>query len=199
MLPVSDTSLTLFRAQDVGILMQALTALFQRSTAVCLGAGTDDNTNAQQLLLRGSLFDDRQLFDPRPPYDFYNDAWKSECQGDEDLTNFDNFCPKCPEKYESQHCNHCCYDGASSLRLRWHGCPGEVKFASAEQGAQDCDLESDNRSPTDDIRFIECSCYDLITTPDTSDPSACQPLATTIVIKSDFGIKQFRHLHCFCE
>ena len=168
--------------------MLVSTASFQRSTAVCLGAATDANTNARQLLLRGSSFDERQLFDPRPPYDFYNDACASECQGDEDLTLFDNMCPKCPEKYASAHCNHCCYDGASSLRLRWHGCPGEVTFASVEQGVQDCELEADDRSPTDGIRFIECSCYERINTPETFDPSACQPLATKIVITSSYGI-----------
>ncbi len=176
----------------MGMLMLASAALFQRSTAVSLGAAAvaEDGTNArpQQLLLRGSSPDNRQLFDPRPPYDFYNGACQSECAGDDDLMPFDNACPKCPEKYESQHCNHCCYGGASSLRIRWHGCPGVVTFASSEQGTQDCELDADETSIVDALRFIECSCYELINTPETFDASACQPLATTLTISSDDGM-----------
>ncbi len=74
------------------------------------------------------------------------------------------------------------------MRLRWHGCPGEVTFVSVSQGVQDCGLDPDDRAPTDGIRFVECSCYETINTPDTFDPSACQPLATTLVLTSSYGI-----------
>eukprot|EP00544_Gedaniella_sp_CCMP2646_P013329 CAMPEP_0202482634 /NCGR_PEP_ID=MMETSP1361-20130828/2021_1 /ASSEMBLY_ACC=CAM_ASM_000849 /TAXON_ID=210615 /ORGANISM="Staurosira complex sp., Strain CCMP2646" /LENGTH=481 /DNA_ID=CAMNT_0049110591 /DNA_START=11 /DNA_END=1452 /DNA_ORIENTATION=+ len=192
-----STSTTLVRVPralssllKMSILMLVSTALFQKSAAICLGAETATVTNdpvnnaaAAASLLRGSMRNEhRQLFDPRAPFDFYNDACESECQGNNELSLFDNACPKCPESYESQHCNHCCYDGASSLRLRWHGCPGEVSFASISRGVQDCGLEPDDRAATDGIRFISCSCYETIQTPDTFDESACQPLSTTTTI-----------------
>ena len=149
---------------------------------------TVDKAAAASLLLRGSSMPNehgRQLFDPRAPFDFYNDACESECQGNNALVLFDNACPKCPDSYESQHCNHCCYNGASSLRLAWHGCPGTVSFASEQQKQDDCGLDDpEDRAATDGIRFISCSCYETIHTPDTFDESACQPLSTTTTILS---------------
>jgi hypothetical protein len=177
----------MFSAASVVRMPRSLTSLLQMSVLMCFGMLTKsvlsnpvvsvvDSTNARQLLLRGSAVHGRQLSEPEAPFDFYNNACKKECEGDEGLTLFDNACPKCPDKYESEHCNHCCYAGASSLKFRWHGCPSTITFASSNEQVEDCSLEAEDRAPTDGIRFIDCACYDRINTPETFDPSACQLL-----------------------
>lgn len=178
-----------FSAASVARMSLSRSSVLQMSVLMCLatlsnsvmGAAAVDSvldSNARQLLLRGSALDGREL-ESKNPFDFNNNACKEKCVVPEGLTLFDNACPTCPDKYTSEHCNHCCYDGASSLKLRWHGCPGTFVFASSSEGVKDCALEPEDRDANDGIRFIDCTCYDSINTPETFDPSKC-PLRESI-------------------
>jgi hypothetical protein len=106
----------------------------------------------------------RELFVLPDPFKFYDDACKASCsdsEGDE-MDPFYNVCPKCPEKYSA--CNSCCFDGASSLKLRWHGCPGTFTLTTPDQAQEDCQVETPEPQDTT-VRFVDCECFDDITIP----------------------------------
>lgn len=109
----------------------------------------------------------RELFNLPSPYEFYSTACSYQCTDDleHELTPFLNSCPKWPKKYEASHCNHCCHRGSSSLKLRWHGCPGTIEFASGSDADGACGLERTNLDGS--LRFVDCECYDSIKTPQT--------------------------------
>ena len=106
----------------------------------------------------------RELFVLPDPFEFYDDACEASCgdSGDEEMDPFYNACPKCPEKYSA--CNSCCFDGASSLKLRWHGCPGTLTLATLDQAQEDCEVETPEPQDTT-VRFVDCACFDQITIP----------------------------------
>ena len=106
----------------------------------------------------------RELFVLPDPFEFYNDACEASCgdSEDEEMDPFYNACPKCPEKYSA--CNSCCFDGASSLKLRWHGCPGTLTLATPDQAQEDCEIETLEPQDTT-VRFVDCACFDEITIP----------------------------------
>jgi hypothetical protein len=109
----------------------------------------------------------RELFVLPDPFEFYDDACKASCgdSDDEEMDPFYNACPKCPEKYSA--CNSCCFDGASSLKVRWHGCPGTLTLTTPDQAHEDCEVETPESQDTT-VRFVDCACFDEITIPGSS-------------------------------
>lgn len=132
----------------------------------------------------------RKLFDLPSPFNIYNDECASFCDGgfespspplmlghNDDI----NACPKCGEKYTP--CNFCCYDGASSLKMLYFGCPGDLTFTPFLLNDDKCDdvdvdvnaVVDDNDDDYDDHEtapaFIDCECYDRLVNPTTTGPT----------------------------
>lgn len=109
---------------------------------------------------------DRSLFELASPYDSQNEHCQALCLGEPEaqLVPSLNECPPCGPIYTSEHCNSCCFDGASSLKLRWHGCPGEVSLVSPSVARLDCSL-TNVPDPSDAVRFVDCDCYDQLVIP----------------------------------
>jgi hypothetical protein len=132
----------------------------------------------------------RELFTLPSPFEFYNAACTASCQGvvvEEEEGNdhahnrnpFLNACPKCPETYSP--CNQCCFGGASSLKIRWHGCTGVLTLTTPEQASEDCgDSSSEAVEEVDDtesllettVRFVDCACLDTIVRTTTTGSSS---------------------------
>jgi hypothetical protein len=120
----------------------------------------------QGLKLRlGNSPQSRELFDLPSPFEFYNKACIDSCHALDHQEPFLNACPKCPDKYTA--CNNCCYGGASSLKMRWHGCPGKVSLVPPDQARDDCEVDA--VSEKTDARFVDCDCYDRLTSSRESD------------------------------
>ena len=104
----------------------------------------------------------RDLLSLPRPFDYYNEACRDKCDGVEEHRPFLNACPKCPEKYSA--CNSCCYGGASSLKMRWHGCDGNLTLTTPLQAYSDCNTDLPESNETT-ARFIDCACLDVISDP----------------------------------
>jgi len=128
----------------------------------------------------------RDLFELESPFVSNNKACRAECFGDltGTLPPMLNLCPKCEEQYKGEHCNSCCYGGASSLKIRWYGCAGEITFSSLEQSFQDCGLED---LDSERVRFVDCECYDeMVQTP--GDSVDCElKRAVDLPVLPNFG------------
>jgi len=131
----------------------------------------DGNGNGNGDLVRGgappSLLSDgsttslgrgRELLHVGLPFDYVNADCRAVCSGDEDDNNTGtiapvlNPCPQCGPDYSAQHCNSCCHGGASSLKVRWHGCAGNVSLPSLRQSLEDCGVDPGSYDP-DAVRF----------------------------------------------
>jgi len=109
----------------------------------------------------------RKLFELGSPFESFNEECRasSSCSSpsseDETTTLAPalNPCPLCGGYYSSQHCHSCCYGGATSLKVRWHGCMGTASIPTLEEGMEDCGLDA---GAYDDagFRFVDCGCYD---------------------------------------
>jgi hypothetical protein len=142
---------------------------------------------------------DRMLFDLVPPFEIYNDQCANYCDSYDDFgasggggggssffsdmnggyqsgNNDDiNACPKCHEKYTP--CNFCCFDGASSLKMIYFGCPGDLTFVPFFLNDGECDdVEVPDFTTDADVfddgitvpAFIDCECYDRLVHPTTA-------------------------------
>mmetsp|Transcript_10026 Transcript_10026/g.14166 ORF Transcript_10026/g.14166 Transcript_10026/m.14166 type:complete len:330 (-) Transcript_10026:863-1852(-) len=162
--------------------------LFSVSILVCkhsiAEAHHDMEASTQGSLLRGGnrlTNNGRNLFDLPSPFDVNAQSCYTQCNGENDAEDqnhspFLDACPRCYENYSSQHCNSCCQGGASSLKLRWHGClKGELTFATGFQGNEDCGLNpyAFHPFPSGYFQFIDCECYDSIKSPITFQPYGC--------------------------
>lgn len=127
----------------------------------------------------------RKLFQVGSPFEYYNEECRADCfvgSGEEEgggaadgsgtLAPYLNPCPDdCGSgsgggpRYASQHCSSCCYGGASSIKVRWHGCPGTASFPSVAEALDDCGggNSANNAVPGYDprgVRLVDCGCYD---------------------------------------
>jgi hypothetical protein len=117
----------------------------------------------------------RRTFELATPFDAMNAECKAQCFGrafveTATMAPYLNPCAACllPDEYCGQHCRSCCHGGASSLKLRWHACPGILSLASDDDFESDCGRSKWN-DPVSllnpggaDARFIPCDCYDII-------------------------------------
>lgn len=140
---------------DMGLMIVAIMISIPCACSEMLSAETTPSTGSP---LQPSIMS-RRLFDLPHPFNFYSSSCAQNCHGiSGNLDPFLNACPQCPDKYESAHCNHCCHGGASSLKLRWHGCHGTVTFSTCEQARQNCEVDS----CSDGVAFVSCECYELL-------------------------------------
>ena len=109
----------------------------------------------------GSLKQTRKLFTLPDPFEFYKRECIESCGLEPTMDPFLNACPKCSERYTP--CNHCCFGGASSLKLCWHGCPRKLTLITPKQAHQNCGVKILLNKT--DVSFIDCTCFDKITTP----------------------------------
>lgn len=118
----------------------------------------------------------RKLWNFPRAFDFYN----NQCQqatvslGSQDFYN--NPCPKCSERFSHFHCNSCCAGGASSMKMAWNGCNGNLTFTL--EGIDRCDVTdiTDITQVNDEgskLKFIDCECYDQVIKGGTNDFSKC--------------------------
>jgi hypothetical protein len=124
---------------------------------------------------------ERAMFEIPSTFDFYNKLCHDRCEGSTELLPFLNACPQCPDHYESAHCNKCCQGGASSIKMRWHGCAATLTFASSEKLWEDCGVETPFEHRP---RFVDCDCYDTLLDPVNFDAFGCV-LYETINIPRD--------------
>ena len=116
----------------------------------------------------------RSLWEFPKAFDFYNQ--KCACSGtsqDQQNAFYDNPCPQCENEFSHFHCNSCCAGGASSLKIKWHGCNSEVSFT--QEKMERCDIAEDSKiaNLSTRIKFIDCDCYDQVISSGTGDFSEC--------------------------
>ncbi|GKY93886.1 hypothetical protein MPSEU_000355500 [Mayamaea pseudoterrestris] len=143
----------------------ALALLF---TPNVLGVEYETKSNLEALDGRASRFASEFTDSPvvkTNPFAALNEQCQHDCVHETDPTTrklldpLSSSCPQCGPKYENQHCNSCCDEGASSLHLRVHGCDNKVTFSSSEEASSDCGIVDFDMA---DIRFLDCDCYDAL-------------------------------------
>lgn len=122
----------------------------------------------------------RRLVEAASPFEARNQACKTSCAAkarDDSFTlaPFLGPCPACPatEEYCGQQCRSCCQGGASMLKMKWHGCPGNLSLASPRDFVQDCggakvkeatfsrpNTNAENENGV--VRFVDCLCNDTM-------------------------------------
>jgi hypothetical protein len=119
----------------------------------------------------------RGLFELPMPFESFNEQCERFCANHHQLAvaqvveHLPMACPKCLEAYTP--CNSCCYGGASSLKLRFFGCPGNLTFALHNQLVDNCVMSTSSSNDVlpslTAVKFVDCECYDVITNLDDID------------------------------
>ncbi len=116
----------------------------------------------------------RSLWEYPKAFDFYNQ--NCECSGnsqDQQNAFYDNPCPQCKDDFSHFHCNSCCAGGASSLKIKWHGCNSILSLT--QENMERCDISEDSKiaNLSTRVKFIDCDCYDQVISLGTGDFSEC--------------------------
>ena len=101
----------------------------------------------------------RELLEIPKALDYYSNICQSNCEVfDENQESLGlNSCQKCTEKHSP--CNFCCQESSSSLRLKWHGCMGNITLLDQEE-THYCQLNKKITRNDHSARFLSCKCYE---------------------------------------
>jgi hypothetical protein len=148
------------------------------------------------------LHRERRMFEVASPFEYRDQSCHAKCDANANgaveeatLAPFLDPLPLCPltNEYYEHEWRSCCQGGASSLKVRWHGCPGSLSIASPQNLVEECRGENEEELTINEevgFRFVDCACYDTmleyhLSSSDNDVSFAGCTLMTTQVIPSD--------------